>query len=187
MTLRFTLAAAAIICLTMVPSVAREPEETFQELEKCSVIPDGPTRLACYDKLMPRVRAGLAAGPEELSREDQTSLFGFNFSGIFGSSEASTPENFGSSDLQHEPAPGSAHPLESITATVTDIAMTPHGKFIVFLDNGQVWRQQEADTGRADFRSKPSDNKVEISRAMMGSYTLSINGSNKSYRVNRVK
>ena len=65
--------------------------------------------------------------------------------------------------------------------------MTPHGKFIVFLDNGQVWRQQEADTGSAHFNEKPGDNKVEISRGWLGSYTAVAQRRQQEFRVNRVK
>jgi hypothetical protein len=165
---------------------AAEPQATFEAMEKCGRVQDPAQRLACYDGLMPRVRAALAAGPEALSREDQTSLFGLDFSGLFGSSEATTPEQFGADNLPRpEPAPGAARPIESISATVTEHASTPTGKFIVFLDNGQVWRQLQSDTGTARFKNR--DNKVLISRGMLGSYELQLNGSNKTFKVNRVK
>jgi hypothetical protein len=187
MNFRLVFASTAILACSVLTSSAAEPEATFQELQKCSGIQDPAPRLACYDALMPRVRAALAAGPGELTQSDQTTLFGLNLD-IFGSSQARTPEQFGANDLPARPdasVQGSARPIESITANVTEFATTPSGKFIVFLDNGQVWRQQQADTGNARFKSK--DNKVVISYGMLGSYTLQLNGSNKVFKVNRVK
>jgi hypothetical protein len=187
MHVRLTILTAAVFGLSAVPAAAAEPEATFQELQKCSGVQEPAQRLACYDSLMPRVRAALAAGPGDLSRDDQTTLFGLNLD-IFGSSQARTPEQFGANDLPARPdssVQGSARPIESITANVTEFATTPTGKFIVFLDNGQVWRQQQSDTGNARFKS--SGNVVTISYGMLGSYTLQLNGSNKVFKVNRVK
>jgi hypothetical protein len=55
----------------------------------------------------------------------------------------------------------------------------------VFLEGGQVWRQLEADSGRANFRR--SGNTVTISRGLIGSYNMQINGSNAVFKVKRVK
>lgn len=187
MNFRLVIASAAILGCSVLTASAVEPEATFQELQKCSGLQEPAARLACYDALMPRVRAALAAGPGELSRSDQTTLFGLNLD-IFGSSQARTPEQFGANDLPAPPdssVQGSARPIDSITANVTEFATTPTGKFIVFLDNGQVWRQQQSDSGTARFKSR--ENKVLISYGALGSYTLQLNGSNKVFKVNRVK
>jgi hypothetical protein len=188
MNLRLTLAAVAAVSLLPLAVLAAEPEATYREMTKCSAIADAPTRLACYDALMPRIRAALAAGPAELSRSDQTSLFGLTLPDIFGSSEPTSPQEFGANDMPQPPQPaGVPEPIDSISGTVTDYATTPLGKFVVFLDNGQVWRQQESDAGTAHFKSKAGENKVVISRGMLGSYVLQLNGSNKVFKVNRVK
>ena len=188
MTLRLTFATVTLFALSLLPTAAGEPEATYQEMVKCSGITDSATRLACYDALMPRVRAALAAGPAQLSREDQTSLFGLTLPDIFGSSEPTSPQAFGANDLPAPPPePGTPQPVDSITATVTDFATTPTGKFIVFLDNGQVWRQQDSDRGTIHFKHTMSENHVTISRGMLGSYVLSLNGSNRVFKVTRVK
>lgn len=190
MNFRATLAIVAILAFAAGPSAAKEPEDTFKELAKCAVIPDAPARLSCYDALMPRVRAALATAPEQLSAEDQSTLFGLDFSGLFGrGGSATTPEQFGA-DTIRRPEPeggGGLRPIDSITAGVTDYSRTPLGKFIVFLDNGQVWRQQDSDNEIADFRRNPADNKVTISKGAIGSYNLTLNGSSRIFRVKRVK
>ena len=67
---------------------------------------------------------------------------------------------------------------------MTDYSFNPFGKFIVFLDNGQVWR--EIDSDPAHF-SKGGTNTVTIERGMMSSYNMHINGGNHTYKVTRVK
>lgn len=188
---RMTLVVVAILGMAAGPSSAREPEDTFKDLARCATIPEPPARLSCYDALMPRVRAALATAPEQLSADDQTTLFGLDFSGLFGrGGSATTPEQFGSDTIRRPEPEGGGNglrPLESISAAVTDYSRTPLGKFIVFLDNGQVWRQQDSDNEMADFRRNPGDNKVTISKGAIGSYNMTLNGSSRVFRVKRVK
>ncbi len=64
--------------------------------------------------------------------------------------------------------------------------MDPFGKFVIFLDNDQVWQQLQADTEHANFHKGGGDT-VSISRGFIGSYNLQINDSNKVFKVKRVK
>jgi hypothetical protein len=146
------------------------------------------------------------------TKEQQESWFGFNLGNIFGNGPATqnTPDKFGAEQIPKPAAPPPAEQaqatvpgqptpppppplppqpveIDSITAGVTDYAFTPFGKFIVFMDNGQVWRQLQGDSGKAYFEKNPKDNKVTIERGFMGSYNLRINDSNKIYKVERVK
>jgi hypothetical protein len=52
------------------------------------------------------------------------------------------------------------------------------------LENGQVWKQSEADTFVVKSRSNP---EVTIRRGMFGSYLLKIKGFNSSVKVERVE
>ena len=166
-------------------------------LQKCSGIGDDKARLACYDALVHPAQAALARPPEPQETDhpptvaEQKSWFGFDLSGLFGSSpsQQTTPQKFGSDNLPstHQKEEAAATELDSISAGVTEYAFTPFGKFIVFLDNGQVWRQVEGDTDRAFFHKSPKDNKVTISRGLIGSYNLTLNDANKVYKVDRVK
>ncbi len=76
--------------------------------------------------------------------------------------------------------------LESITATVTDYSFNPYDKFVVFLDNGQIWKQLESDTGVKARFAKGGKNTVVISRGLIGSYNMNINDG-PTYKVKRVK
>jgi len=191
--------AVALVCATSALAASRD--EVLEALGKCATVADDKARLACYDALAPRAKEALAVPPAALSadhppsKEEQESWFGFNLSGLFGSSpsQQTTPQQFGSDQIpQAAPPANAAAPaqpaeVDSITAGVTDYAFTPFGKFIVFLDNGQVWRQEEGDTDRAHFAKNPKDNTVTISRGFLGSYNLTVNGSGDLIKVKRVK
>jgi hypothetical protein len=177
------------------PPVA--PQDVLEALGRCARIVDKLARLACYDALAPRVKDALAAPPVSLpgnrapTAEEERSWFGFDLSSLFGSSpvQQTTPEQFGGDRLAstHAKEETAAAEIDSITAGVTDVAYTRFGRFIVFLDNGQVWRQIEGDADHATFKKPPKDNKVSISRGFIGSYNLSINDSEKLYKVTRVR
>jgi|SRR5215469_571899 len=187
---------------TAFSALAAEPppvatQDVLEAMSRCAAITDNSQRLSCYDALAPHVKDALAAPPEALpgnrapTTEEQRSWFGFDLSGLFGASpsQQTTPAQFGSDRLPstHEKEQTAAEEVDSITAGVTDVAFTPFGKFIVFLDNGQVWRQIEGDADHAIFKKPAKNNKVTIGRGLIGSYNLTINDSDKTYKVTRVK
>ncbi|HEY0106159.1 MAG TPA: hypothetical protein VGB91_08755, partial [Rhizomicrobium sp.] len=86
------------------------------------------------------------------------------------------------------PAPGAEPPpeLDSITVVVGDYSFNPYGRFLVVLENGQIWQQLEGDSGRARF-AKGAKNTVTISRGVLGSYNLTVNDANGIFKVRRLK
>jgi hypothetical protein len=168
-------------------------DNVLEALGRCAAIAENNARLACYDALAPRVKDALATPPASLGHEptkaEQESWFGFNIGSLFGggSSEPTTPEQFGKERTVQAQAAREREEIDSISAGVTEVAFTPVGQFIVFLDNGQVWRQLQGESDRAHFRSNPKDNKVTVSRGAFGSYNLAINGSDRIFKVTRVK
>ena len=193
--------AAWVIVLTaagMLPLRAEAPaQDVLEAIGRCAAIADDHARLACYDAVAPHVKDALAAPPESLpgnrspSVEEQRSWFGFDLGNLFGAgpSQQTTPQQFGSDRLPetHAKEDATAAVVDNITAGVTDVAFTPFGKFIVFLDNGQVWRQIEGDSDHAIFRKPAKANTVTIGRGFIGSYNLTLNGSVKLFKVTRVK
>ena len=189
--------AAVFPAFSAQPPAAVSPQDVLEAIGRCAAITDNARRLTCYDGLAPRVKDALAAPPEALpgnrapTAEEQRSWFGFDLSGLFGASpsQQTTPAQFGSDRLPsvHAAEQAAAAEVDSITAGVADVAFTPFGRFIVFLDNGQVWRQIEGDTDRAVFRKPAKDNKITIARGFIGSYNLTLNDSDKLYKVTRVK
>lgn len=197
MNLRIGAAAAALLFSSLLPAQAGARDDLLKAMDQCAGVADEHQRLTCYDQLAPQVKAALTqtpmAGPPTV--EEQKSWFGFDFGGIFGSApkQQTTPQQFGSESLPPPPAPPAApgapppvEPIDSIAAKVTDYAFNPFGKFVVFLDNGQVWRQLQGDSEIATF-SKHGTNSVTITRGLIGSYNLQIDGSDRIYKVKRVK
>lgn len=208
MNLRFVLAGAAIVFAAAAPAWAGNdaapstmPVDVLRALSHCATITDGQQRLACYDAAAPRVQAALAAEPGAAGKRtptktEQESWFGFDLGDLFGTSkkDQTTPARFGAENTEaakqkHKAQSPATAPeeIDSIKAKLTDYAYNAFGKFIVFLDNGQVWKQLQGDSGRASFRRNAADNTVTISRGFLGSYNLSVNDSNRIYKVTRVK
>jgi hypothetical protein len=191
----FTLAAMAAAAA---PALAAPPaQDLLEAMGHCAGITDDHARLACYDSLAPHVKDALAAPPPSLpgnrkpTDEEQRSWFGFDLANLFSEApaEQTTPAQFGNDRLPetHAKEETAAASLDSITAGVTEIAYVGFDKFILFLDNGQVWRQIEAESDHAVFRKPANMNKVKISRGFIGSYNLTINGGAKVFKVTRVK
>jgi len=196
--MRFRLALVLAAIAGALPARAAPPvQDILEAMGRCAAIADDHARLACYDGVSPRVKDALATPPAALpgnrppSTEEQRSWFGFDLGSLFGASPAqqTTPQQFGSDKLPeiHAKEDTAAATVDSITAGVTDVAYTPFGKFIVFLDNGQVWRQIEGDSDHATFRKPAKVNKVTINRGFIGSYNLMINDSERVFKVTRVK
>jgi hypothetical protein len=201
MKMRAIAVTLGLLIVASGPALAGPRDDVLDAMGKCATLTDNKARLDCYDAVAPRLRDALNRPPEALSHppteEEQKSWFGFNLDGLFGSNGTppavqTTPGQFGADKLAAKEAPaaeGAAQPeqpkpIESITAAVTDYSFNPFGRFVVFLDNGQVWKQIDSDV--AHF-SKGGSNSVMIERGMMDSYNMHINDGNHVYKVTRVK
>lgn len=191
---------AGLLAVFSAAAVAGPRDDVLAAMGKCAAMTDDKARLDCYDAVAPRLRDALNQPPETLShpptKEEQESWFGFNLGSIFGTSPKTqtTPQQFGADQIPEPAAPSAGtetaaapEAIDSINATLTDYSFTPFGKFIIFLDNGQVWRQIQGDSERAHFSKAAADNTITIERGAIGSYNLRINDSNKIFKVTRVK
>jgi hypothetical protein len=177
------------------PVHADPREDLLQAISKCTSITDDTARLSCYDAAAPHLHDVLNVPPPTLStpptKEQEKSWFGFNLDNLFGAGEKqqTTPQQFGAETTPQveKKVENAQQEIDSISARVTDYSYTMDRKFVVFLDNGQVWRQLQGDSGLAHFHRVPADNTVVIDRGLIGSYNLMINGSNQTFKVTRVK
>jgi hypothetical protein len=103
---------------------------------------------------------------------------------------STNPSDFGAEALpqQRTASADPARParLDELRANVTAVAFNPNGRFTVTLDNGQIWKQLDGDTGTARFKNKGSD-VVTISRGLLGSYNLVVEGRSALFKVKRVQ
>jgi hypothetical protein len=183
----------AVLVLVPAAAVAGPRDDLIDGMAKCATVTDNAARLACYDALAPQLKAAQSAPQEPVDNRAW-----YDPSRIFGTSPAqqTTPQQFGAEGLAAPPAPPRKPgepapptpppPLDSITAKVSDYAYNPHGRVVVFLDNGQIWQQILGDTDRPHFK-KGEVNTVVISRGALGSYDMVVNDGGLAIKVRRIK
>ena len=157
----------------------------------CQLIENDQARLECYDAAIanpvtpPSVatEAVPPAAPETVS-EDTAAPAEYTATPDVPSQE----ELFGLSGEQvkrsYESAAGKKElkELKELSAVVTSIEVVGHGKLVVSLDNGQVWRQNNAPS----IRLKVGDTIV-VRKAAFGSFKMKKDTANASMRVTRVR
>jgi hypothetical protein len=156
-------------------------------LESCAAIDDPGERFACYDKLAGRSPADTAKAADTAPGGAEPAEPGADV--IAPAAPAATqtapaakpiPDAeavFGFEDRPKEDKP------DKLQLKWTRKMKDARGKWIIFLENGQVWRQ--TDTRSISFRN--SEQWVVISRGFAGGFLLAEPGSHKRIRVKRVK
>lgn len=98
----------------------------------------------------------------------------------------SSAEPLGSEQLQSPEYSQRPSISQTIVARIVAHTKTSTGRFVITLDNNQVWQQIDGDSAAAAFR-QPGMNRVKISRGALGSYNLVLNDSGSLFKVKRVK
>lgn len=187
----------AACCLVPGLALAADSDGLLRSLRHCASLTDASARLSCYDQLAPLFEAGqtqgnqAAAAPPPPTREQKESWFGLD--SLFGGGEEkpqTTPEEFGEERVKKsevEIAKAKEQEVNKITARLTDYMINPYGRFTVFLDNGQIWTQLKGDTDQAHFPKDPRKVTVTVERGVFGSYSMTISGNPKLFKVKRLK
>lgn len=148
--------------------------DALADVAKCADLIDASARLKCFDSAAARAKTALA--DPRAPRNASTSVFDW-----FGfTAPVRQPEDFGKAE------PDDAKELTEITATVVELARTARGKAMFLLDNGQLWRQIDADI--TEVRDTPGQAmQVTIEKGLLSSYNLTVAGRRGSVKVNRLK
>ena len=168
------------LALTLAAATAAAADIEQSALEACRAERDDDLRLACYDRVVGRTSespippaqvaepappsASAPAAPPPATPEDR-----------FGRERAIARE-------QQERARQETREIGELNALVSAIETRIDGLMIITLDNGQVWRQNRADSM---FRLKVGD-AVKIQPGALKSFLMS-GPSNRSTRVTRVR
>jgi hypothetical protein len=187
---KFFAATAAIVPLVVFAQAALAHEPAAE----CVGIAANAARLACYDASIGRGGAaapttpaapvsaaatGSAAAASSPSVEPAAAaaMPGAGTPSISAAAASSTGTSaFGLDREQRDE-------IDELSGTVVSVANQSHyGRWVVTLDNGQVWEQRE--TTPASRRPRPGD-VATIKKASLGSYLLSApnRGSNRVRRV----
>ena len=127
----------------------------------CAHVRDDTDRLACYDQAFGKPPASAAATSPAPSEQ-------------FGFTEKEMARNTGQSAVPAAP--------DSVTAAIKSLDWRRDGKFVVTLDNTQVWAQSEFNS-QADVQVGDA---ITVRRGALGSYLL-VTKAGIGTRVKRVK
>ena len=179
----------------------------------CSALPDDQAQLACFRNIAAKLKTLPAAqpqstaqaapvaplvpqrtappAPQQAAKQEDSSWY--DVGGWFGSEKEKqaqpsrvigTPADFGNESMRF--ASDKPQQLDHITAGVKSVSANFFKRFTVTLDNGQVWQQANSDTAIARFSEDKKDT-VTITRGILSTYTLKIEGRHGIYRVQRIK
>lgn len=165
--------------------------EIADELVLCMQHRDDAARLACFDRMARRATAALEAGTS-LGTRTRTPAAATEQAPA--SAAAPTAPAGTAVTATAAPAPEAGFGLEqqrsrkserteSIRSRIPGEFLGWDGETIFELENGQVWRQ--LDSTRLGMRVV--DAEVEISRGILGSFYLSVEGFNRRVRVERIE
>jgi len=134
-----------------------------EPIRACKSLRKDTERLSCYDRTIAHIESGA------------------------GTEVALTPENmFGGSTALPSPAgveqKSEREELKQITAKVGELSRTAGGLLELGLENGQIWRQQDADVTLI----VETGDSVTISRASLGTFRLT-DKRGRSSRFKRVR
>ncbi len=166
-------------------------------LERCASLSDDHARLSCYDGIAAGFKHAAAPVPQTAAvPQAQASVPPPPppaVAPVPAPTVAPPPTvaakiaAFGADTIRKpETVNGEPKDVDEIRATVTQVEFSPTNRFIVTLDNGQVWRQIDGDSTKARFRK--GGDAVTISRGLFSSYNLSIDGHDIGlYKVRRIR
>ncbi len=147
-------------------------------LKACRSIEDDMARLACYDAAIDDA-ATVTADPSDIATPATPPTPQI-------SAEQAAINAFGAEDLPQE---AKAKPekieVDAITSTVSEASLTARKKAVIFLANGQVWRQIDADDTRVSI-SRAIGKPVEVKEGTFNSKRMSIDGK-RAFRVERIR
>ena len=181
---------------------ADQARAALEAMIACRAIGSAPERLACFDQT-----SGAAASVAERSanpalgmREDfspkavaRSGIPAVQDPKAQDDQEIETAEppmaSFGAEDLPQLRNERQASPQDALLeAAVASVEWTRTGRYVIELDNGQVWRQLSSDSRRLTLSEKnPEGTPVTIKKTALGGHRLSTVGSKRSIRVERIK
>jgi len=177
------LIAAVVFCAGAAAAPNLEAAMTF-----CASQPEAAARLVCYDAIAAQLKTAAVAAAPASSPAAPAVTTPAAPAVAADAPKTQTATGFGGEYVK-DPAHDDALPAEEVDeihAKVTSVTFTANNRFIVTLDNGQVWRQKQGEIERFRF-SKTGGDVVTISRGFWHSYNLVLNDGDGPYKVVRDK
>ena len=159
----------------------------LSEIASCREIPKAMDRLRCFDRtteILEPATTAIAATAED--GEDDVAAAVISEDDNEGENRSDLVAGFGAEDLVVQDADKQ---LKELRAIATEITKDRRGKFVITLDNGQIWRQLSSDTKTLRVRkNKGGDgHDVILKKRSLGAYTLRLTTAKRSILVRRIK
>jgi hypothetical protein len=138
-------ALAGVLLISAFASAADLPPQ----LEACAALRRDTERLLCYDRAVAQIKSGTDGAPPPSAEN------------MFGANADIVSSKTVKAEARREE-------LKQISGTVTSLHRGDDGMIHLTLDNGQVWRQQDADVRLM----VAEGDKVTIVRASMGTFRI---------------
>ena len=188
----------AIYSLFLIGGAQADPAgEIIPKLRECKSVVDDQSRLRCLDTVLETLTP--ANKPVVQKSEGKQAVAQAETS----SEEVSEPtiaalpvrepavmaetELFGAEDLPSKERDKKDDRPKALSATLIELAKNKSGKYVIILDNGQVWRQLKSDTGRLSIGRNEVNIPVTIKRRSLGGYAFSLERDKRSVKVERIK
>jgi hypothetical protein len=150
-----------------------DAQTPLEPLYQCASHKDDSQRLKCYDEIVASVKikeekAELVTIDAPKMQQLKKEAFGFSM------------PSFGKMKIIKENDAKDEAEKVALVATKFDDGSNPK----IYFENGQIWQVIDGES-IVYFKKMPAN--AVIQRASFGSFILSLNGSNKGYRVKRVE
>ncbi len=163
-------------------------------IKDCRAIGDADERLQCFNDATAFLdEAGALASAEAppAMREEGRAPSGETVAAVddsFGAEDLpkeETDDSFGAEDLASKER---EEDKKELRALLTGLQFTRSGKYIITLDNGQVWRQIPGDSETLVLPRATSEGvPVILKKGLFGSHFLRLRSSKRSIRVERIE
>ena len=163
------LVITGFLALLSSPASAESPAA-----EDCGLLADDQERLACYDAAFPADSADEAPAPRSDVAHDA----------LIQAEEDSTMETSDDADFGAEQV---EQRIDRLEARLVGDFNGWSGNTRFRLDNGQVWQQTKNYIRDYEPREPIPQPRVTISRGLMGSYNLQVEGVKRIVQVKRIK
>ena len=175
----------AVLCIA--PTVHAAAAALPESLRACRSLQDSLQRLVCYDREIAAQDAavGTAAAPAAPAASVAPAAPVAAAPAAAAPGVAAAAPQLGDELVSRKARPAKGSTEASLTAGVTALREDHRGTWVISLDNGQVWRQQEVGL---PFPLRTGET-VRIDKGVLGSYMLTrvVEGWTRWIRVTRVK
>lgn len=173
------------------PALAETPmasvDQSVQDVLACRTLSSNLERLTCLDAALPALasafpEAEMTAEEKKEAEERQLEKKKMAAEAAFGQSINQKPIVV---EKSVETATAKTEELQELNSVVSKVEFTNLGKAIIYLENGQIWRQLDSDSRKIRVKSSLGK-QATLKKKLMGSYAIRIS-KGRSIRVRRIK